>query len=119
MAKRYYQRLGYASPPYEVPDEELLRASADPDCTNQQECLETLAHRRQRREQAAENVRNRTEQEKEHRAQVRAELADNPFDPRNEVSQDAIYIAKRIITHLWIIFVLLPVVLVIVYELLK
>jgi hypothetical protein len=31
-----------------------------------------------------------------------------PFDPRTEVSADAIHIASRIVMHLWIIFVLLP-----------
>jgi hypothetical protein len=38
----------------------------------------------------------------------RQELQDNPFDPRTEVSADAIHIASRIVKHLWIIFVLLP-----------
>jgi hypothetical protein len=37
------------------------------------------------------------------------------FDPRTEVSADARYIAKRISRTLWIIFVLLPVVLAILY----
>jgi hypothetical protein len=31
-----------------------------------------------------------------------------PFDTRNEVSADARYIAGRIITHLWVIIVMLP-----------
>jgi hypothetical protein len=35
-------------------------------------------------------------------------LEDNPFDPRTEVSADAMHIASRIVKHLWIIFVLLP-----------
>jgi hypothetical protein len=38
----------------------------------------------------------------------RQALQDNPFDPRTEVSADAIHIASRIVKHLWIIFVLLP-----------
>jgi hypothetical protein len=53
-----------------------------------------------------------------------------PFEPRTEVSADAHHIAQwagrdadrnagRIIKHLWIIFVLLPVVLAILYSLLK
>jgi hypothetical protein len=33
------------------------------------------------------------------------------FDPRREISADAQYIAGRIVTHLWVIFVLLPFVL--------
>jgi hypothetical protein len=42
------------------------------------------------------------------RSERRQELQDNPFDPRTEVSADAIHIASRIVKHLWIIFVLLP-----------
>jgi hypothetical protein len=33
---------------------------------------------------------------------------ENPFNPRTEVSADAKHIASRIITHLWVLFVLLP-----------
>jgi hypothetical protein len=43
----------------------------------------------------------------------------NPFDPRTEVSADAQHIAGRIVTHMWIIFVLLPVVLAILWAVLK
>ena len=46
-------------------------------------------------------------------------VIDNPFDPRSEVSADAKHIAGRIVKHLWIIFVLLPVVLALLYSLLK
>jgi hypothetical protein len=35
-------------------------------------------------------------------------LDDYPFDPRTEVSADAKHIAGRIVTHLWVIFVLFP-----------
>ena len=41
------------------------------------------------------------------------------FDPRKEVSADALYIAGRIVKHLWIIFVLLPIICAVLYELLK
>jgi RNA polymerase subunit RPABC4/transcription elongation factor Spt4 len=34
----------------------------------------------------------------------------SPFDPRTEVSADAKYISGRLVKHLWIIFVLLPLV---------
>ena len=40
------------------------------------------------------------------RAAKRQELEDNPFDRRTEVSADA----KRIVAHLWILFILLPIV---------
>jgi hypothetical protein len=33
---------------------------------------------------------------------------DKAFNPRTEVSADAVYIASRIVKHLWIMFVLLP-----------
>src|ERR1017187_7948464 len=36
---------------------------------------------------------------------------DFPFDPRTKISADARHIASRIVTHLWILFVLLPVIL--------
>jgi hypothetical protein len=42
-----------------------------------------------------------------------------PFDPRTELSKDAHYIAGHIIKHLWIIFVVLPFVLALLYEILK
>lgn len=38
-----------------------------------------------------------------------------PFNPRNEVSADAQYIAKRIVRTMWTIFVLLPVVIGIIF----
>lgn len=40
--------------------------------------------------------------------------ATTPFDPRFEVSADAVYIAKKVVTNLWIIFVLLPIAFVVV-----
>jgi hypothetical protein len=40
------------------------------------------------------------------------------FDLRSEVSEDARYFSGRIVTHLWIIFVLLPVVLGILFTIL-
>ncbi len=43
---------------------------------------------------------------------------EGPFDPRSEVSADAKYIARKIVTHLWILFVALPIMLGIVYAIL-
>lgn len=40
------------------------------------------------------------------------------FDLRSEVSEDARYISGRIVTHLWIIFVLLPVMLGVLFSIL-
>jgi hypothetical protein len=58
-----------------------------------------------------------TEQQRELREkeEIRAASAANPFDARSEVSADA----RHIVKHLWIIFVLLPVVLGILLVLLK
>jgi membrane protein involved in colicin uptake len=56
-------------------------------------------------------------------ADKRAEMSLHPFNPRTDVSADAIHIAKhtsgRIVGHLWCIFVLLPVVLGILFAMLK
>jgi len=43
----------------------------------------------------------------------------NTFDPRTEVSADAKHVADKIVRHLWTIFVLLPVVSIILYEMAK
>ena len=48
-----------------------------------------------------------------------AALQQPAFDPKTDVSADAKYIAGRIVTHLWIIFVLLPFIIVLLWELLK
>jgi hypothetical protein len=42
------------------------------------------------------------------KAANREAAQDNPFNPRTEISADAKHIASRIVTHLWILFVLLP-----------
>ena len=75
-------------------DNDLTKASTDPNCSNAKECLEELEKRKQR--------------EESRRAKVRERLASNPFDPRNEVSADARHISGRIVKHLWIIFILIP-----------
>jgi len=94
-----------------VTDDQLEKLAADPNCSNRDECLETLIGRRARRAE-------RLEAEETRRKNVRAELQDNPFDPRHEVSADARHIAGRIVKHLWIIFVALPFVLAILYAIL-
>ena len=48
-----------------------------------------------------------------------ARQAEVPFDPRTEVSADGRYIARKVVTHLWILFVALPVVLIILVQILK
>lgn len=94
----------YKAYPRYLTDEKLAEVAADPNCSNSKECLEVLAGRAERAE--AERIR---------RERVCAELRDNPFDPRNEVSADA----RQIVKHLWIIFVALPFVLGILFVILK
>ncbi|MGO8793534.1 MAG: hypothetical protein ACLQLC_01825 [Candidatus Sulfotelmatobacter sp.] len=48
-----------------------------------------------------------------------AESLAKAFDPRTEISADAQHIAGRIVKHLWIIFVLLPVVLGVLFLILR
>lgn len=118
MAKRYYQQLGS-----ETDDEQLAKAANDPNCKNQQECLEALARRKALKTAQEEREAARAVQEKIRRETVRAELQDNPFNPRHEISADAEHIAKvvggRIVTHMWIIFVALPFMLGLLYAILK
>jgi hypothetical protein len=111
MTNRYHAPNEAASwylegfPP--VSDEELEKWAHDPNCIEMEACAKALAQRIAKR--AAEAQR---------RSEVRKELADNPFNPRTEVSADAIHIASRIVKHLWIIFVLLPLVAVVLWAIL-
>lgn len=82
-------------------DEQLQKWATDPDCIESDMCGSELTDRLVKR--TTDETAKRTA-----RANKRAEMADNPFDPRTEVSADAKHIAGRIVTHLWILFVLLP-----------
>ena len=103
--------------PSETSENDLYRWAMDANCHDKKECAEILA------------VRVRSEQEKPPMVvtggtpvpvSVKQEgPSDNPFDPRNEVSADAKHIAGQIVKHLWIIFVLLPIVLGLLYSLLR
>jgi hypothetical protein len=93
-------------------DEDIEKWAVDPNCIEREQCAAFLVERRALEEK-------RQAQEVEARATKRAELQDNPFDPRSEVSADAKHVAGRIVTHLWIIFVLLPVVLAVLWSLMK
>ena len=61
----------------------------------------------------------RAQKELAEREAERQKSLANPFDARSEVSENARYISGRIVKHLWIIFVLLPVVLGILFAILK
>jgi hypothetical protein len=86
-----------------VSDAQLEKWATDPNCIQKETCADALAKRLAKRE------RDKAERQAA-RAAKREELQDNPFDPRTEISADARHIAGRIVTHLWILFVLLPVI---------
>jgi hypothetical protein len=77
-------------------DKTLEHWATDPNCSNRGECAQAIQARIGSRESTAS-------------AKVEM-LLQNPFDPRSDVSADAKYIAGRIVKHLWILFVLLPIV---------
>jgi|ERR1041384_383743 hypothetical protein len=106
-AKKYHAPSGieYQS------NEELERWAGDPNCIEQSECAAILTKRKEL--QAAELVKLQAQW-----AAKRKELEENPFDPRTEVSADAKHIANKVVTHLWILFVALPIVLGILYSIL-
>lgn len=87
--------------PQDAPYAALVRLAADPECSNAEECREELIRRHN-----AEQLR---------RANLRDELESNPFNPRTDVSADARHITK----HLWMIFVLLPIVFAVLYSILR
>jgi len=91
----------------------------DPACIDRERCASELERRakiRADRDAAEEKQRLAVE---ERLAKKRSLLMTDPFDPRTEVSADARYIAGRVVTALWVIFVLVPFVLAILFEILK
>lgn len=81
--------------------EQLEKWANDPEC--------------QQRHNAAAELTQRKERLRLAPAAKKEELQNNPFDTRTDVSADA----KHIVKHLWIIFVLLPVVLGTLYAILR
>jgi hypothetical protein len=104
-ANRYHLKSTWLQPieftVHFASDQELEQWAHDPNCIEMEDCAKALAGRVAKRQPtiAAEQQR---------RSELRKELEGNPFNPRTEVSADAIHIASRIVKHLWIIFVLLP-----------
>ncbi|MGD0669324.1 MAG: hypothetical protein ABSB23_17335 [Bryobacteraceae bacterium] len=86
----------------EASHQELEKWATDPDCIEMDACAKAFTVRLAKRE--AEKVKHEAAL-----ATKRRGLADDPFDPRTEVSADARHVASRIVTHLWILFVLLPI----------
>lgn len=108
----YYELQSYA-------DADITEWANDPDCIDREKCAAELVRRakvRTDREAAEEKQRLAVE---ERLSNKRSLLASDPFDPRTEVSADARHIAGRIVTALWVIFVLVPFVLAILFEILK
>lgn len=93
-------------------DGQLSDWANDPNCENQDFVKGIIEARTAARTQANELRAIALEQK-------RAGLTEDPFDDRAEVSADAKFISKRIVTHMWIIFVLLPIVIAILFELLS
>jgi len=104
-AKRYHIKTAWQRV---ASDEELEKWALDPSCIEMEECAKALAERRGNREEYELERQTTVAAEQQRRSELRKEPEDNPFNPRTEVSADAIHIASRIVKHLWIIFVLLP-----------
>jgi hypothetical protein len=103
-------------------DEQLEKWCNDPNCEESSKAADELAVREKRRAEAGTHTKAlnaRTETLRLERTARRKELEDFPFDPRTEISADAKHIAGRVVTNLWVIFVLLPIVLGILFALLK
>ncbi len=83
---------------------ELQVWANDPNCIETELCAQEIARRQGKRDterQAPKAVEDRRPNEQW---------------PRTEVSVDAKYIASRIVMHLWIIFIVLPIVCFVLYE---
>jgi hypothetical protein len=90
--------------------EELEKWASDPNCFEMVTCATLLAEKRAEGERRKANLEVAKAEERDRLSDRRKALEANPFDPRTEVSADAKHIASRIVTHLWILFVLLPII---------
>jgi hypothetical protein len=90
--------------------EELEKWALDPSCAETEECANLLIERREEREKFRAKRDAARAAQLERLSERRKELEANPFDARTEVSADAKHIASRIVTHLWILFILVPVI---------
>jgi hypothetical protein len=107
--QRMYEARKWGDPGLEYfSDTKLEYFATDARCLDRDECQRLLESRRVSRERIAQAKATDEERERIRWEKIRADLQNRPFDPRNEVSADAKHIASRIVTHLWILFVLLP-----------
>ena len=90
--------------------EELDKWATDQNCDEAEVCANLLIERRGELENFKAKREATKAAELQRLSERRRELEAAPFDPRTEVSADAKHIASRIVTHLWILFVLLPVI---------
>ena|ERR1022692_2008935 len=104
-ANRYHVKTAWLEPIevrlQKASVEELETWAHDPNCIEMEACTKALAARFASRDKYQGTLAAK------HATRLK-ELQDNPFDPRTEISADAIHIASRIVKNLWIIFVLLP-----------
>lgn len=89
-------------------DEDLGKWAMDANCLEAEACAKLLAARVAERERLAAKRQAKKEAVLAALKVRRDELRNYPFDPRTEISADARHIAGRIVTHLWVIFVLFP-----------
>jgi len=99
---RKYSAGGW-SPIESGSDEDLERWATDPNCIEMELCAKLLAERIAKRGGEEAELQSR-------KAAKRDELQEHPFDPRTEVSADARHVASRIVTHLWILLFVIPLV---------
>ena len=100
-------------------NEQIAEWAADPSCIEKEKCATELTRReRVLEEKEVSDERERLAEEKR-LSDRRAKLEAKPFDSRTEISADARHIASRVVTALWTIFVLLPIVLAILFAILK
>jgi hypothetical protein len=120
---KYHAEFNNGWPLDSAPDEQLEQWAMDPDCVERDQCRTYLAERLAKRcTLEPERRRAIAAQQEEWRiagAAKREDLQNSPFDPRTEVSADARHIAGNIVKHLWIICIVLPFVLAILYAILK
>lgn len=97
--------------------EELEKWANDPTCIDTKAAAHAIDNRLLEKQILKADEQKRQGEEERRMAKKRQGLEYNPFDVRTEISADAVHIASRIVTHLWIIFVLLPFVLGLLYVL--
>jgi hypothetical protein len=80
-------------------------------------CARMLSERLADRAKVGAQRQAAREEEEQRLSKKRQALQDCPFDPRTEISADAKHIASEIVKHLWILFVLLPILVGLLYAL--